>query len=77
MLTIGGGDRIAGIDGPQPAKTVPPHFSAVGTATDDDIRIVFGEEDENHFYIGNPLDMETRLCLNIEELVKRSNGVVG
>ena len=77
MLTIGGGDRIAGIDGPQPAKTVPPHFSAVGTATDDDIRIVFGEEDENHFYIGNPLDMETRLCLNIEELVKRSNGVFG
>ncbi|MAX20542.1 MAG: hypothetical protein CL709_12030 [Chloroflexi bacterium] len=77
MLTIGGGDNIAGIDGPQPAKTVPPHFSAVGTATDDDIRIVFGEEDENLFYIGNPLDMETRLCLNIEELVKRSNGVFG
>ena len=77
MLTIGGSDSIAGIDGPQPAKTVPPHFSAVGTATDDDIRIVFGEEDENHFYIGNPLDMETRLCLNIEELVKRSNGVFG
>ena len=77
MLTIGGGGDIAGIDGPQPAKTVPPHFSAVGTATDDDIRIVFGEEDENHFYIGNPLDMETRLCLNIEELVKRSNGVFG
>ena len=77
MLTIGGGDNIAGIDSPQPAKTVPPHFSAVGTATDDDIRIVFGEEDENHFFIGNPLDMETRLCLNIEELVKRSNGVFG
>ena len=77
MLTIGGGDNIASIDGPQPAKTVPPHFSAVGTATDDDIRIVFGEEDENHFFIGNPLDMETRLCLNIEELVKRSNGVFG
>ncbi|MDP6452818.1 MAG: ATP-binding protein [SAR202 cluster bacterium] len=77
MLTIGGKDNIAGVDGPQPAKTVPPHFSTVGTATDDDIRIVFGEEDENHFYIGNPLDMETRLCLNIEELVKRSNGVFG
>ena len=77
MLTIGGSDSIAGIDGPQPAKTVPPHFSTVGTASDDDIRIVFGEEDESHFYIGNPLDMETRLCLNIEELVKRSNGVFG
>ena len=48
MLTIGGRDNIAGIEGPQPAKTVPPHFSAVGTATDDDSRLDFGEEDGNH-----------------------------
>ena len=34
MLTIGGIDSIAGLDGPQPARTVPPHFSRVGTATE-------------------------------------------
>ena len=77
MLTIGGIDSIAGLDGPQPARTVPPHFSRVGTATDSDIRTVFGEEDDRHFWIGSPLDMETRLYLNIEEMVKRSNGVFG
>ena len=77
MLTIGGIDSIAGLDGPQPARTVPPHFSRVGTATDTDIRTVFGEEDDRHFWIGSPLDMETRLFLNIEEMVKRSNGVFG
>ena len=77
MLTIGGIDSIAGLDGPQPARTVPPHFSRVGTATDSDIRIVFGEEDDRHFWIGSPMDMETRLYLNIEEMVKRSNGVFG
>ena len=77
MLTIGGMDSIAGLDGPQPARTVPPHFSRVGTATDSDIRTVFGEEDDRHFWIGSPLDMETRLYLNIEEMVTRSNGVFG
>ena len=77
MLTIGGIDSIAGLDGPQPARTVPPHFSRVGTATESDIRTVFGDEDDGHFWIGSPLDMETRLFLNIEEMVKRSNGVFG
>ncbi len=79
MLTLGAGDTVAGLDGPQPAKTIPPHFSAVGSATEEDIRIVFGseEEDDRYFWIGNPLDMDTRLCLNVEELVTRSNGVFG
>ena len=77
MLTIGGGDSIAGHDAPQPAKTIPPHFSRVGFATDEDIRAVFGEEDDRRFWIGSPLDMDTRLCLDIEELVTRSNGVFG
>ena len=73
MLTIG----AENFEGPTPAKTIPPHFSLVSSATDEDIRLVFGSEDENHFWIGNPLDMETKLCLNIEEFVKRSNGVFG
>lgn len=64
-------------DGPQPAKTIPSHFSRVSLASEEDIQAVFGDEDAKHFYIGNPMDMEARLCLNIEELVKRSNGVFG
>ncbi len=76
MLTIGG-DVDSLIEGPQPVKTVPGHFSVVNLASDRDMELVFGEEDATRFYIGNPLDMETKLCLDLEELVKRTNGIFG
>ncbi len=76
MLTIGG-DVTSLIEGPQPVKTVPSHFSMVSLASDDDMNLVFGEEDANRFFIGNPLDMETKLCLDLPEFVKRSNGIFG
>ena len=76
MLTLSG-DPVAILEGPQPAKTVPAHFSRVHTASEQDIELVFGREDQRHFWIGNPLDMETKVCLNLEEFVKRSNGVFG
>ena len=76
MLTIGG-DVNSVIEGPQPVKTVPSHFSRVKLASEQDMELVFGKEDSSRFYIGNPLDMETKLCLNLEELVKRSNGIFG
>ena len=76
MLTISG-DAQSIAEGPQPVKTVPSHFSRVALASEQDMETVFGKEDKQHFFIGNPLDMETRLCLNLEELVKRSNGIFG
>ncbi|MHB8084731.1 MAG: helicase HerA domain-containing protein [Dehalococcoidia bacterium] len=75
MLTISG---VAGdAEGPQPAKTVPPHFAVVELASQSDVQMVFGKEDKQRFYVGTPLDMETRICLDMVELVKRSNGVFG
>ena len=76
MLTIGG-DVASIVEGPQPVKTVPSHFSRVKLASEQDMDLVFGQEDEQRFWIGNPLDMETKLCLNLEELAKRSNGIFG
>jgi DNA helicase HerA-like ATPase len=76
MLTIGG-DVTSIVEGPQPVKTVPSHFSRVSLASEQDMELVFGKEDAQQFWIGNPLDMETKLCLNLEELVKRSNGIFG
>ena len=76
MLTIGG-DVVSLIEGPQPVKTVPSHFSAVNLASQRDVELVFGSEDEKKFYIGTPLDMETKVCLDLAELVKRSNGIFG
>ena len=76
-LTIGE-DISDQLEGPQPVKTVPGHFSPVNLATEQDIELVFGKEDNERFYhIGNPLDMETRLCINLEDFAKRSNGIFG
>ena len=76
MLTIGG-DAGSILEGPQPVKTIPGHFAPVNLASEEDIERVFGKEDTQRFHIGNPLDMETKLCLNLEEFVKRSNGIFG
>ena len=62
---------------PTAAKTIPPHFSRTRVASQQDIEIVFGGEDQSHFWIGNPLDMEHKLCLDLRELVRRSIGVFG
>jgi len=71
------GDVASMLEGPQPVKTIPSHFSEVRLASQRDVELVFGTEDEKRFFIGTPLDMETKVCLNLEELVKRSNGVFG
>ncbi|MGD9394682.1 MAG: DUF87 domain-containing protein, partial [Dehalococcoidia bacterium] len=76
MLTIGG-DAETILEGPQPVKTVPSHFSTVKLASESDMELVFGKEGPQRFHIGNPLDMETKLCLDLEEFVKRSNGIFG
>jgi hypothetical protein len=49
----------------------------VREASQGDVERVFGKEGDRQFYIGTPLDMETRICLDLVELVKRSNGVFG
>ena len=76
MLTL---PAVAGdtIEGLKPAKTVPSHFARVYTASERDIQTVFGKPDQRHFWIGNPLDMETKVCLDLEEMIKRSNGIFG
>lgn len=70
---------VAGDDSvhPEPARSIPPHFTPVYTASERDIQMVFGEEGDRHFWIGNPLDMETKVCLDMEELVRRSSGIFG
>ncbi|MCX6012772.1 MAG: ATP-binding protein [Chloroflexi bacterium] len=76
MLTMSG-EAISLLEGPQPVKTIPPHFSLVHNATEEDMGKIFGTEDKDHWYVGNPLDMETKVCLNLSEFIKRSNGIFG
>lgn len=66
----------------EPVKTIPPHFSSVAEATEDDIGKVFGDEGQNktgrkYFYIGTPLDMQEPVCLDMERFAERSSAVFG
>jgi len=63
-----------------PVKTIPSHFSQVFDASERDFRSVFGWEDDPHrrnFAIGEPLDMEVPICVDLDRFVERSNGVFG
>ncbi len=61
----------------EPVRTIPVHFSPVYDATEDDFAQVFGKEGGAHFAVGMPLNMEIPVCLNLERLVERSNGIFG
>ena len=71
------GDPLSLLQGPQPVKTVPAHFSVVKEASEKDVEWVFGRVEEKQFWLGTPLDMTTKVRLNPSELVKRSSGVFG
>ncbi|HEU4325541.1 MAG TPA: ATP-binding protein [Roseiflexaceae bacterium] len=64
-------------EGPRPVKTVPHHFAPVHEADAGHFELVFGREDRTHFEIGRPLDMDVPVCIDLERLVERSNGVFG
>ncbi|MEY3297757.1 MAG: hypothetical protein RLZZ597_1017 [Cyanobacteriota bacterium] len=63
-----------------PVKTIPAHFSQVYEASERNFRIIFGWEDDPHrrnFSIGQPIDMEVPVCLDLDRFVERSNGIFG
>ena len=65
-------------DQPKPVKTIPGHFMPVYNATVEDVNAVFGAEDEQHFYVGAPLELETtQINMDLKRLVERSVGVFG
>ncbi|MGQ0601668.1 MAG: ATP-binding protein [Anaerolineales bacterium] len=73
MLVFDQGD-----DAPKPVKTIPAHFATVYEATEDDVNRVFGQEDNEHFHIGAPLDMERiKVNLDLKRFAERSSGVFG
>jgi hypothetical protein len=74
MLMLGSDNR------PSPVKTIPSHFAPVFEADTKDVALIFGDEDspdKNYFNIGSPLDMQTPVCINLEKLTERSNGIFG
>jgi len=63
---------------PRPVKTIPSHFSKVRVATEEDVNMVFGPEDDQHFHIGEPLDMDkVKINIDLYRMAERSVGVFG
>ncbi len=63
-----------------PVKTIPSHFSQVFDASERDFRAVFGWEDDPqrcNFAIGQPIDMDVPICIDLDRFVERSNGIFG
>jgi uncharacterized protein len=63
-----------------PVKTIPMQFCDVYEAHAKDVAQIFGDEEQapqKFFNIGNPLDMKIPVCLNLEKLTERSNGIFG
>lgn len=79
--------QTAGPDDLRPVKTIPAHFCPVFEATEEDVARIFGSEDaaiagseeaaRRFFHIGEPLDMETPVCLNLDRFIERSSGIFG
>lgn len=65
---------------PSPVKTIPPHFAPVYEASSEEVALIFGSEDEptkRYFNIGCPLDMNMPVCIDLDRLTERSNGIFG
>jgi len=65
---------------PSPVKTIPPHFAVVHEADKKDVNFIFGDQahpSKKYFSIGCPLDMDTPVCIDLEKLTERSNGIFG
>jgi DNA helicase HerA-like ATPase len=80
MMPKGGEDDfVVDLEGPQPVRTIPMHLAALAEATAGDFRLVFGDEQQGaqFFAMGTPLTMDIPVCINLERLVERSNGVFG
>lgn len=75
MLALDVRGRIA------PVKTIPLHFAPVSATSKADVALIFGDESVpgmRYFCIGSPLDMhDVQLCLDLDRLVERSNGIFG
>jgi hypothetical protein len=70
-----------GEDQPRPVRSVPSHFAPVFIAEESDFQQVFGleniAENGHKFAVGQPLDMDIDVCLDLERFVERSNGIFG
>jgi DNA helicase HerA-like ATPase len=61
----------------QPVRTIPMHFAELYQAESMDFATVFGKEGKARFAMGTPRTMDIPICINLDRLVERSNGIFG
>lgn len=74
MLVLDEHNRVS------PVKSIPSHFAQVFDAQQADVARIFGDERDpslRYFNIGCPLDMQTPVCIDLDRLTERSNGIFG
>jgi len=64
---------------PKPVKTIPAHFTPVYPASEEEVALIFGHEEQpGYFYVGDPLEMEgVHVALDLRRFVERSAGIFG
>jgi DNA helicase HerA-like ATPase len=65
---------------PEPAKTLPAHFSPARLALAEDVELVFGKEsaDFRSFSLGSPPEMAgVPICIDLSRFAERSSGIFG
>lgn len=65
---------------PEPARTIPGHFSNVRLAEKEDVEMIFGQETADYrlFSLGSPPEMAgIPVCMDFERFVERSSGIFG
>jgi DNA helicase HerA-like ATPase len=79
-LMLKKGDELTFLDElspPQTVRTIPMHFAELCQADAMDFATVFGKESDVNFWVGTPLTMDTHICIKLDRLVERSNGIFG
>jgi DNA helicase HerA-like ATPase len=79
MLVLDPSTSSGGGEEPRPVKTIPAHFTPVYQASEEEVGLIFGREEEpGYFYVGEPLEMEgVHVALDLQRFVERSAGVFG
>ncbi len=79
MLMLDPSASSGGGGEPKPVKTIPAHFTPVHPASEEEVSLIFGQEEQpGYFYIGDPLEMEgVHVALDLHRFIERSAGVFG
>lgn len=63
--------------GPKPVKTVPAHRAAVRLADAADVAEIFGQAGKGMFTLGQTIEQDYPVRLNLTKFVQRSSGIFG